>query len=56
MSLNLAVQPEVHGYHSNTIMNFGLDSDLFWLSFLKSTMCFTELRKQAVKQFHLGIA
>lgn len=41
------------GYHCNTIMNLGLDSDLFLLSLVKSTTCFTELSKHAVKQFHL---
>lgn len=43
-----------YSYHSNTTMNFVLDDDLFWLPFVKSTTCFTELRKQAVKQFYLG--
>lgn len=41
------------GYHCNITKNLGLDIDLFQLSLVKLTTSFTELRKYAIKQFHL---
>lgn len=40
------------GYRCNTIMNLGLDIDLFRLSLVELTTSFTGLRKYALKQFH----